>query len=58
MFGSSNSFVFSKERKTMLIDGLKDYIVIDTPDKLMILKGENEQRLKEYLAAIENTSTK
>lgn len=58
MFGSSNSFVFSKERKTMLIDGLKDYIVIDTPDKLMILKGENEQRLKEYVAAIENTSTK
>jgi hypothetical protein len=35
--------------KTVLLDGLQDYIVVDTADKLMVLRLSNEQKLKEYL---------
>ena len=38
--------------KTALIDGLDGYIVIQSEDKLMILKKENEQELKEFLKLI------
>ena len=47
-FNSENCFVYSKENKTILVDGLQNFIVVDTPEKLMVLKGENEQRLKTY----------
>jgi hypothetical protein len=36
----------------VLLDGLQDYIVVDTDDKLMVLKLSNEQKLKEYLKAM------
>ncbi len=32
-----------------LIDGLENYIIIQTNDKLMILKKEDEQKLKQFL---------
>lgn len=51
-FNSENCFVYSKENKTILLDGLQNFIVVDTPEKLMVLKGENEQRLKTYLEAL------
>ena len=41
--------------KTVLIDGLEGYIVIDTKDRLMILSAENEQELKTYLKKINKT---
>jgi mannose-1-phosphate guanylyltransferase len=40
------------KEKTVLLDGLQDYIVVDTTDKLMVLKLSNEQKLKEYLKAM------
>ena len=43
----------SKESKTILVDGLQNFIVVDTPEKLMVLNGENEQRLKTYLVELE-----
>ena len=49
LFNSKNCFVHSEKEKTILIDGLHNYIVVDTKEKLMILKDENEQKLKEYL---------
>jgi mannose-1-phosphate guanylyltransferase len=52
-FNSDNCFVYSKDNKTILVDGLQNFIVVDTPEKLMVLKGKNEQRLKTYLAEIE-----
>ncbi len=57
LFNSNNCFVHSEKEKTVLIDGLQNYIVIDTPDKLMILKEENEQKLKEYLTKIRPKSS-
>ncbi len=52
-FDSKDCFVYTRESKTILIDGLQNFIVVDTPDKLMILKGENEQLLKKYLLELE-----
>lgn len=42
--------------KTAVIDGLEGYIVIQSEDKLMILRKENEQALKQYVAAVEKGS--
>jgi len=36
-----------------VIDGLHDFIIVDTSEKLMILKRDNEQRLKKYLQELE-----
>ncbi|RFS23386.1 mannose-1-phosphate guanylyltransferase [Chitinophaga silvatica] len=38
--------------KLVLLQGLDEFIVIDTPDVLMICKKENEQQIKEYVAEI------
>jgi mannose-1-phosphate guanylyltransferase len=51
-FDSSNCLVNVSKEKTVLLDGLQDYIVVDTKDKLMVLKLSNEQKLKEYLKAM------
>jgi mannose-1-phosphate guanylyltransferase len=56
-FDSKDCFVYSKENKTILVDGLQNFIVVDTPEKLMVLKGENEQLLKKYLLELEVKKT-
>lgn len=48
-FESENCLVNITHDKTVLLDGLKDYIVVETADKLMVLRLSNEQKLKEYL---------
>ena len=48
-FDTSNCIVNIPEGKTALIDGLDGYIVIQSDDKLMIIRKENEQKLKEFL---------
>jgi len=41
------------DNKLVLIDGLKDYIVVESDNMLMILKNSNEQDLKKYLKQLE-----
>ena len=53
LFNSNNCLVKSMENRTLLIDGLDDYVVIDTEEGLIILKTKNEQNLKKYLKKIE-----
>lgn len=48
-FDSTNCLINVPKGKTVLLDGLNEYIVIDTSDKLMVLRLSNEQKLKEYL---------
>lgn len=48
-FDATNCLVNVPVGKTVLLDGLQEYIVIDTADKLMVLRLSNEQKLKEYL---------
>ena len=49
VFNTSNCIINIPEGKTALIDGLDNVIVIQSDDKLMILKKENEQELKKFL---------
>jgi mannose-1-phosphate guanylyltransferase len=51
-FDSNNCLINVPQNKTVLLDGLQDYIVVDTADKLMVLRLSNEQKLKEYLKAM------
>jgi mannose-1-phosphate guanylyltransferase len=52
MYNTSNCIVNIAEGKTALIDGLDGYIVIQSDDKLLILRKENEQELKKYSSSI------
>jgi mannose-1-phosphate guanylyltransferase len=51
-FNASNNLVIASQSKKILIDGLTDYIVVDSGDKLLIIKKENEDQLKTYLKSI------
>lgn len=51
-FDCSNCLINVPTDKTVMLDGLQDYIVVDTSDKLMVLKLSNEQELKAYLKAM------
>ena len=57
LFGAKNCIVNIPKGKTAVIDGLEDYIIIQSEDKLMILKKENEQALKSYVNKV-NASIK
>lgn len=52
-FNSENCLVNVPKNKLVLLDGLKDYIVVESEDMLMVLKSSNEQELKNYLKVIE-----
>ncbi|MFV0607109.1 MAG: mannose-1-phosphate guanylyltransferase [Niabella sp.] len=47
-----NCMIHAQENKLVLIQGLEDYIVVDTNDVLMICKKEKEQEIKEYVTEI------
>lgn len=57
LYDSKNCIVNIPKGKTVVIDGLEDYIIIQSDDKLMILKKENEQALKSYVNEV-NASIK
>ena len=38
--------------KLVLLQGMNDYIVVDTEDVLLICKKEKEQEIKQYVAEI------
>ena len=44
------------DTKLVLLDGLNDYIVVESESMLMVLKSENEQELKNYLKQVEAKS--
>jgi mannose-1-phosphate guanylyltransferase len=41
-----------QEDKVFIIDGLKDYIIVDTKDALLICPRDNDQKIKDYLDRI------
>jgi len=40
------------QKKLVVLQGLDDFIIVDTQDVLLICKKENEQQIKEYVAEI------
>jgi mannose-1-phosphate guanylyltransferase len=49
---AKNCMVHVPDNKLVLLQGLEDFIVVDTKDVLMICKKEKEQEIKEYVAEV------
>jgi len=49
---ASKCMVSAPAQKLLVLQGLEDFIVIDTPDALLICKKEKEQAIKEYVAEV------
>jgi len=49
---AKNCMVHVPNNKLVLLQGLEDYIVVDTKDVLLICKREKEQEIKDYVAEL------
>ena len=59
IFDSYKNIVHADNKKLVMIQGLEDFIVVDTKDVLLICKKDKEQEIKNYLAEVKrNTGDK
>lgn len=49
---AKNCMVHVPDNKLVLLQGVEDFIIVDTKDVLLIAKKEKEQEIKEYVAEI------
>ena len=49
---AKNCMVHVQDEKLVVLQGLNDYILVDTKDVLLICKKEKEQEIKEYVAEV------
>jgi len=49
---AAHCMVHAPNDKLLLLQGLENFIVVDTPDVLMICQREKEQEIKEYVAEV------
>jgi mannose-1-phosphate guanylyltransferase len=49
---ATNNMIHAENKKLILLQGLNDYIVVDTKDVLLICKKNKEQEIKEYVAEV------
>jgi len=52
LFDSSNCIINLPDGKIALLQGLNDYIVVESNGILMVVKKEDEQKIKEFVAEI------
>lgn len=52
VFDAVNNIVHAEDRKLVLLEGLEDFVIVDTKDVLLICKKDKEQEIKEYVAEI------
>jgi len=52
VFDTQRCVVNTPNDKLVVLQGLEDYIVVDTQDVLLICKKEKEQDIKEYVAEV------
>lgn len=52
VYDTQKCMIHVPEKKLVLLQGLEDYIVVDTDDVLMICKKEKEQEIKNYVAEV------
>lgn len=52
LMDTKNSIVHAPENKLVVLQGLTDYIIVDTEDVLLICKKEKEQEIKEYVSDV------
>ena len=49
---ATKNIVHTENNKLVLLQGLDDFIVVDTHDVLLICKKDKEQEIKEYVAEV------
>jgi mannose-1-phosphate guanylyltransferase len=52
---SKGCIVHSTDKKLVLVGGVQDLIVVNTPEALLVCTKENEQQIKDYLAVVRET---
>jgi mannose-1-phosphate guanylyltransferase len=52
---ATKNMVHADNKKLVLLQGLDDFIVVDTKDVLMICKKDKEQEIKQYVAEIKRS---
>ncbi len=52
---ATKNMVHVNNNKLVLLQGLEDFVVVDTKDVLMICKKDREQEIKEYVAEIKRS---
>ncbi|HRH59204.1 MAG TPA: mannose-1-phosphate guanylyltransferase, partial [Chitinophagaceae bacterium] len=49
---AANCMVSAPHNKLLVLQGLEDFIIVETLDVLLICKKEKEQHVKDYLAEV------
>jgi mannose-1-phosphate guanylyltransferase len=52
VFDALRNIIHADDKKLVLLQGLEDFIVVDSADVLMICKKEKEQEIKQYVAEV------
>ena len=52
---AAKCMIAAPKEKLVVLQGLNDFIVVDTPDVLMICQKEKEQAIKEYVAEVKRS---
>ncbi len=52
---AANNMVHAPNEKLIVLQGVQNLIIVDTPDVLLICDKNNEQEIKEYVAEIKRT---
>jgi len=52
IYDSKNNIINVSKDKIVVVQGLEDFIVIDTRDTLLICKKENEQQIKQFVSDV------
>ena len=55
-FETENCIIKMPKGKIAVLEGLKDYIVVDTEDVLMVCKRQNEQSIKRFVETVKFTT--
>ena len=55
VFDATRNMVHADNKKLIVLQGLDDYIVVDSKDVLLICKKDKEQDIKEYVAEIKRS---
>jgi mannose-1-phosphate guanylyltransferase len=49
---ATKCMVHAPDKKLVLLQGMDDFIIVDTEDVLLICKKEKEQQIKDYVAEV------
>jgi len=56
VFDTANSMISVPEKKLVVLQGMDDFIIVDTNDVLLICKKDKEQDIKQYVAEVKRNT--